>query len=110
MAIRPLNSGVIIEPRDLADKTTGGVAIPDTIRGRSNEGVVRAVGRGNYHAASGKYIPLDVEVGQRVLFLRWSGYLINHEGQPLIRVEESEILCEVDKDADVTLEGQIVRK
>jgi chaperonin GroES len=108
--IRPLNSGVIVEPRDLADKTSGGVALPDTVRGRSNEGIVRAVGRGHFHAQSGTYVPLDVEVGQRVLFLRWSGYLINHEGTALIRVEESEILCEVDKDADVTLEGMIVKK
>lgn len=108
--IRPLNSGVILEPRDLSEKTTGGVDLPDTARGRSNEGTVVAVGKGNFHAASGTYIPLDVEVGQRVLFLRWSGYLLNYNGKQLMRVDESEILCEVAKDDDVTLEGQIIRK
>ena len=109
MAIRPLNSGVIIEPADMPEKI-GGVSMPDTIRGRSNEGTVIAVGKGHYHAASGSYIPLDVSVGQRVLFLRWSGYLISHNGKQLLRVDESEILCEVDKDDDASLEGQIIRK
>jgi chaperonin GroES len=108
--IRPLNSGVIVEPRDLADKTSGGVALPDTVRGRSNEGIVRAVGRGHFHAQSGTYVPLDVEVGQRVLFLRWSGYLITHNGKQLIRVEENEILCEVDKNDEAELQGMIVKK
>ena len=109
MAIRPLNSGVIIEPADMPEKI-GGVSMPDTIRGRSNEGVVVEVGKGHYHAPSGKYIPLDVEVGARVLFLRWSGYLISYNGKQLLRVDESEILCEVDNEDDVNLEGQIVRK
>ena len=108
--IRPLNSGVVLEPAEAPDKTSGGVSMPDTVRGRSNEGTVVAVGRGHYHAASGNYVPLDVEVGQRVLFLRWSGYVINHQGKQLIRVDENEILCEVDKEDDASLEGVIIKK
>ena len=108
--IRPLNSGVVIRPRDAEEKTSGGVSLPDTIRGRSNEGTVVAVGKGYYHATSGSYIPCDIEVGQRVLFLRWNGYLINYNGEQLIRVEENEILCEVDKEDDASLEGVIVKK
>jgi len=84
--------------------------MPDTVRARSNEGEVVAVGKGHYHPATGTYIPLDVQVGARVLFLRWSGYLINYNGEQLINVEEGEILCEVDKDDDASLEGMIVKK
>ena len=110
MAIRPLNSGVIIEPADLPQQTSGGVDLPDTIRAASNEGRVIAIGKGYYHAPSGKYVPLDIEVGARVLFLRWSGYRVAYNGKSLLRIDESEILCEVDNEDDVNLEGQIIRK
>lgn len=101
---------MILEPAVTAETTSGGVSLPDTVRARSNEGTVLAVGKGYYDPKSKSYIPLDVEVGARVLFLRWSGYLINYNGKQLVSVEENEILCEVDKSDDVELEGQIVRK
>ena len=107
--IRPLNSGVILEPIDAPSTTEGGVAIPDTVRVRSNEGIVRAIGKGYYHAQTGSYIPLDVKLGDRVLFLRWNGYVINYEGTQYIRVEENEILCEVEPQAAVELIGKIIK-
>lgn len=108
--IRPLNSGVVIEPCDLPEKTKGGIVTTQSSRGKSNEGTVVAVGKGHFDHRSGTYVPLDIEVGARVLFLRWSGYLINYNGKHLLRVEESEVLCEVDKDDEVELQGMIVKK
>ena len=108
--IRPLNSGVVIEPCDLPEKTEAGIVMTEAARGKSNEGTVVAVGKGHYDPRSGTYIPLDIEVGARVLFLRWSGYAITYNGKQLIRVEESEVLCEVDKEDDVELQGMIVKK
>jgi chaperonin GroES len=108
--IRPLNSGVILEPMDTPAKTAAGVEIPDTVRARSNEGIVRAIGKGYYHPPTGTYTPLDVKLGDRVLFLRWNGYVVNYEGKQYLRVEENEILCEVEHEAQAELVGKIVSK
>jgi len=108
--IRPLNSGVIIEPAELAVKTAGGVDLPDTVRGRSNEGTIAAVGKGRYHAATGTYTPLDLAVGQRVLFLRWTGQLFRLNDHVYIRVDEDDVIGEVDPDDDVEFAGEIIRR
>lgn len=116
--IRPLSDGVIVEPFDLPDQTSGGLHVPDTAKHRNNEGVVVAVGPGKallqpVVGADGQVfdrILVDVAVGERVLFLRWSGYAITYNGRKVISLHESDILAVVDHDDDVQITEHIPRK
>ena len=72
MKFRPLHDRVVIERIDAEAKTTGGIIIPDTAQEKPQQGKVIAVGPGG-RDESGKLIPIDVKVGNRILFGKWSG-------------------------------------
>jgi chaperonin GroES len=118
LVIRPLSDGVIVEPFDLGDQSAGGLHIPDTAKHRNNEGVVVAVGPGKallqpVVAPDGQIfdrILVDVNVGDRVLFLRWSGYAITYNGRKFISLHESDIMAVVDHEDDVQITEHIPRK
>jgi chaperonin GroES len=93
--IRPLGDGVIVEPVDVTEKV-GGVFLPQTALKRSNEGTVVALGPGLYD--NGKRVPIDLVIGDRVLYLRMAGYKIEVNGKNLIACSERDILCAAEKD------------
>ena len=70
MKFRPLHDRVLIEVLDIEEKTSGGIIIPDTAKEKPQEGKVVAVGSG-LKAESGKVLPMDVKVGDLVLFGKW---------------------------------------
>ena len=72
MKFRPLHDRVVVKRIDAEEKTAGGIIIPDTAKEKPQEGEVIAVGPGG-RDESGKLIPIDVKVGDRVLFGKWSG-------------------------------------
>ena len=72
MKFRPLHDRVVVTRIDADDKTAGGIIIPDTAKEKPSEGEVIAVGPGGRDEA-GKIIPIDLKVGDRVLFGKWSG-------------------------------------
>ena len=72
MKFRPLHDRVVIKRIEAEERTTGGIIIPDTAKEKPQEGEVIAVGPGG-RDESGKLIPIDVKVGDRVLFGKWSG-------------------------------------
>ena len=72
MKFRPLHDRVLIESLESEEKTAGGIIIPDTAKEKPQEGKVIAVGPGA-KSEDGKTIPMDVKVGDRVLFGKWSG-------------------------------------
>ena len=91
MKFRPLHDRVVIERIDAEAKTAGGIIIPDTAQEKPQQGKVITVGPGG-RDESGKLIPVDVKVGDRILFGKWSGTEVKVDGEDLIIMKESDIL------------------
>ena len=72
MDFRPLHDRVLVRRLDTEEKTAGGIIIPDTAQEKPQEGKIVAVG-GGAKTEDGKIIPMDVKVGDKVLFGKWSG-------------------------------------
>jgi len=91
MKFRPLHDRIVVRRVDAEEKTKGGIIIPDTAKEKPQEGEVIAVGPGG-RDDSGKLIPLDVKVGDRILFGKWSGNEIKLDGEELLIMKESDIM------------------
>jgi chaperonin GroES len=91
MAFRPLGDRVLVRRVEEEEKTKGGIIIPDTAKEKPQEGEVLAVGPGA-RDESGKLQPLDVSVGDRILFGKWSGTEVKLDGEDLLIMKESDIL------------------
>jgi chaperonin GroES len=91
MKFRPLHDRVVIERIDAEAKTAGGIIIPDTAQEKPQQGKVIAVGPGD-RDESGKLIPIDVEVGDRILFGKWSGTEVKIDGVEYLIMKESDIM------------------
>lgn len=96
MNIRPLQDRVIVKRLEEEQKTKGGIFIPDTAKEKPIEGEIVAVGKGKV-ADDGKLIPLDVKVGDRVLFSKYGGTEIKIEGEEYLIMREDDILGIVEK-------------
>ena len=91
MKFRPLHDRVVVTRIDADNKTPGGIIIPDTAKEKPSEGEVISVGPGGRDEA-GKIIPIDLKVGDRVLFGKWSGTEVKLDGQELLIMKESDIM------------------
>jgi len=91
MKFRPLHDRVVVERIDAEAKSAGGIIIPDTAQEKPSQGEIIAVGPGGRDEA-GKLIPIDLNVGDRVLFGKWSGTEVKIEGQELMIMKESDIM------------------
>ena len=91
MKFRPLHDRVVLERIDAEEKTAGGIIIPDTAKEKPQQGKVVAVGPGG-RDESGKLIPIDVTVGDRVLFGKWSGTEVKIDGVEFLIMKESDIM------------------
>jgi chaperonin GroES len=91
MKIRPLQDRVIVRRLEEEEKTKGGIIIPDTAKEKPQEGKVIAVGKGKV-TEDGKVIPLDVKVGDKILFGKYSGTEIKIEGEEHLIMREEDIL------------------
>jgi chaperonin GroES len=98
MRFRPLHDRVVVRRVTSDEKTAGGIIIPDTAKEKPQEGEVIAVGPGGRDEA-GKLIPIDVKVGDRVLFGKWSGTEVKLDGEDLLIMKESDILGVMQKGA-----------
>jgi chaperonin GroES len=88
---RPLHDRVVVKRIDAEEKTKGGIIIPDTAKEKPSQGEVTAVGPGG-RDESGKLIPIDLKVGDRVLFGKWSGTEVKLDGDELLIMKESDIM------------------
>ena len=88
---RPLHDRVVVKRVDAEEKSKGGIIIPDTAKEKPQEGEVVAVGPGGRDEA-GKLIPIDLKVGDRVLFGKWSGTEVKIENEELLIMKESDIM------------------
>ncbi len=91
MKFRPLHDRIVVKRIDAEEKTKGGIIIPDTAKEKPQEGEVLAVGPGA-RDESGKLVPLDVKVGDRILFGKWSGNDIKLDGEELLIMKESDVM------------------
>ena len=92
MKIRPLQDRVIVKRlEEEIEKTKGGIIIPDTAKEKPMEGEVIAAGPGS-RGDDGKLHPLDVKIGDRVLFGKWSGTEIKIDGEDLVVMKETDIM------------------
>ena len=95
MKFRPLHDRVVLRRVEEDTKTKGGIIIPDTAQEKPMQGEVIAVGPGGRDEA-GKLIPIDLKVGDRVLFGKWSGTEVKIDGQDLLIMKESDIMGVLD--------------
>jgi chaperonin GroES len=93
-----LQDRVLVRRIEEEEKSRGGIIIPDTAREKPMEGEVLAAGPGA-RGEDGKLHPLDVKIGDRVLFGKWSGTEIKIDGEDLVVMKESDIMGVVDKTA-----------
>ena len=93
---RPLHDRVVVRRVESEQKTAGGIIIPDTAKEKPQEGEVIAVGSGA-RDESGKLVELDVKVGDRILFGKWSGTEIKLDGEDLLIMKESDVMGVIDQ-------------
>ena len=91
MKFRPLHDRVVVERIDPEAKSAGGIIIPDTAQEKPSQGEIIAVGPGG-RDESGKLLPLDVRIGNKVLFGKWSGTEVKLDGEDLLIMKESDVL------------------
>ena len=91
MKFRPLHDRVVLKRLDSETKTAGGIIIPDTAKEKPMEGEVIAVGPGARNE-KGELVALDLKVGDRVLFGKWSGTEVKIDGQELLICKESDVM------------------
>jgi chaperonin GroES len=91
MKFRPLHDRVVVRRLESEERTKGGIIIPDTAKEKPQEGEVIAVGPGGRDEA-GKLQPLDLKIGDRILFGKWSGTEVKIDGEELLIMKESDVM------------------
>ena len=91
MKIRPLHDRIIVKRLEEERKTASGIVIPDTAAEKPDQGEVLAVGNGKV-TEEGKVRPLDVKVGDRVLFGKYSGQMVKVKGEELLVMKEEDVM------------------
>ena len=91
MDFRPLHDRVLVRRLESEEKTAGGIIIPDTAQEKPQEGEIIAAGSGTKNE-DGKVTPLDLKVGDKVLFGKWSGTEVKVDGEELCIMKESDIM------------------
>lgn len=95
MNIKPLGDRVVVEAIEQDEKTAGGIIIPDSAKEKPRQGKVLAVGPGA-RDEDGKRIPMDVEVGDVVLFTQWAGSDVKVDGKEYKVLKESDIIGTIE--------------
>lgn len=95
MKFRPLHDRVLVRRVESEERSAGGIIIPDTAQEKPMEGEIIATGSGA-RAENGTVTPLDVKNGDRVLFGKWSGTEVKIDGEDLLIMKESDIMCVMD--------------
>ncbi|MBO9368762.1 MAG: co-chaperone GroES [Chloroflexi bacterium] len=95
LTLKPLGDRVVVEPIEQEEVTPGGIVLPETAKEKPQQGFVKAVGPGT-RDEKGNRIPLDVKVGDRVLFAKYAGSEFKVEGKKLLILRESDIMAIVE--------------
>jgi chaperonin GroES len=92
MTIRPLHDRILVQRLEEGEQQIGGIIIPDTAQEKPQQGKVRAVGNGKVND-DGKRVPLDVRVGDRILFGKYAGQDITFDGEEYLSMKEEDVLA-----------------
>jgi chaperonin GroES len=95
LKLKPLGARVIVEPIEQDEKTASGIYLPETAKEKPQEGKILAAGPGD-RDEDGKRIPMDVNVGDKVLFAKYSGTEVKIDGKKLLIMRESDILAVIE--------------
>jgi len=96
MKFRPLHDRVVVKRIDAEEKSKGGIIIPDTAQEKPSQGEIIAIGPGGRDEA-GKLIPIDVRVGDTILFGKWSGTEVKIDGTDYLIMKESDIMGVIEE-------------
>jgi len=95
MKLKPLGSRLVVEPIEMEDVTAGGIVLPETAKEKPQKGKVLAAGPGD-RDEDGKHIPMDVKVGDTVLFAKYAGTEVKIDSKKLLILRESDLLAIVE--------------
>jgi chaperonin GroES len=97
MNLQPLDDRIVVRPSEAEEKTASGLVIPDTAKEKPQQGEVLAVGPGRRSDNTGEIIPLDVAVGDKVVYSKYGGTEITVEGEDLLILTSRDVLAKVAK-------------
>ena len=95
LSIKPLGDRVVVEPIEQEELTVGGIVLPETAKEKPQQGIVLAAGPG-VRDEDGDYIPMDVKVGDKVLYAKYSGTEFKTDGKKLLILRESDLLAIIE--------------
>ena len=95
MKLKPLGGRVIVEPIEQEEMTAGGIILPETAKEKPQEGKILAAGPGD-RKEDGDRVPMEVQVGDRVLYAKYSGTEVKMDGKKLLILRESDILAVIE--------------
>ena len=97
MKLQPLEDRIVVRTAEAEEKTSSGLVIPDTAKEKPQQGEVLAVGPGRRSETSGDIIPLDIKVGDTVVYSKYGGTEITSDGKDLLILSSRDILAKVTK-------------
>ncbi len=97
MKLKPLDDRIVVRANEAEEKTASGLVIPDTAKEKPQQGEVLAVGPGRRSEQTGEVIPLDVKVGDTVVYSKYGGTEITVDGEDLLILSSRDILATVTK-------------
>ncbi len=95
MRLKPLGDKIVVKPIEKEEKTKSGIVLPDTAKEKPQEGEVVAVGPGKVE--KGERVPMEVKVGDRVIYSKYGGTEVKVEGEEYLILSQSEVLAIVEK-------------
>ena len=93
MNLKPLDDRIVVRPNEAETQTASGLVIPDTAKEKPQQGEVLAVGPGKRAESSGELIPLDVSVGDKVLYSKYGGTEVAVDGEDLLVLNSRDVLA-----------------
>src|SRR5919107_3735627 len=97
MNLQPLDDRIVVKPNESEEKTASGLVIPDTAKEKPQQGEVLAVGPGKRAENTGDIIPLDIKVGDTVLYSKYGGTEVTIDGEDLLVLNGRDVLAKVGK-------------
>jgi len=97
MTLQPLDDRIVVRPNEAEERTASGLVIPDTAKEKPQQGQVLAVGPGRRADSTGELVPLDIKVGDTVLYSKYGGTEVTVDGEDLLVLASRDVLAKVAK-------------
>ena len=97
MSLQPLEDRIVVRPAEAEEKTASGLVIPDTAKEKPQQGEVLAVGPGKRSEDTGELIPLDIKVGDVVIYSKYGGTEFTTEGEDVLILNARDVLAKIGK-------------